>query len=461
MTMLPLADAPADGAVPLRLLSPASAAGWLAEQSAERRAWLTQMGFRGEAGQWGVWPGADGAVAGAVAVVGDHVMADVGGLPLALPPASYRLEGAEPAAAQAAALAWAAGGYQFTRYKAASRAPAVLEVPAGADAARVRAVATGLALGRDLINTPANDMGPADLAAAAATLADAFAAQVDVVVGDDLLRQRFPLVHAVGRASAVAPRLIDLRWGDPSARKLTVLGKGVCFDSGGLDLKPSGSMLLMKKDMGGAAHALALAHMVMALQLDVRLRVLVPAVENAVSGAAFRPLDVLPSRRGLTVEIGNTDAEGRLILADALTLAMEEEPDLVLDFATLTGAARVALGPDLPAMFTNRNDLGAAFAAAGDALDDPVWRLPLWGPYAKQLQSRVADLSNTGDSGMAGSILAALFLQRFVEPTVPWVHFDVYGWSPTDRPGRPKGAAIMAVRAALEVIERRLDAPAG
>ena len=217
----------------------------------------------------------------------------------------------------------------------------------------------------------------------------------------------------------------------------------------------------MKKDMGGAAHVLALAHMVMALDLPVRLRVLVPAVENAVSGAAFRPLDVLPSRRGPTVEIGNTDAEGRLILADALTLAMEDTPDLVIDFATLTGAARVALGPDLPALFTNRDDLAAAFDAAGATVDDPVWRLPLWPPYAKQLQSRVADLSNTGDSGMAGSILAALFLERFVEPAVPWVHFDIYGWSPTDRPGRPKGAAIMAVRTALEVIERRLAAPAG
>ncbi|MCB9959260.1 MAG: leucyl aminopeptidase family protein [Rhodospirillaceae bacterium] len=460
MVSLPFVDPTVDAAIPLVAVTAGAAADWLAAQPEARRQWLAGAGFRGEAGQSATWPGADGGIGGCVVAGGDPAAAAFAGLPLTLPAGTYRLEGAAPGLATTAALAWAQGAYQFTRYKTASRAPALLEMPPGVDAGRVRTIAEALWLGRDLINTPANDMGPADLAAAAEEVAGRFGATIALTVGEALLEANYPLIHAVGRASASPPRLIDLTWGDPAARKLTLVGKGVCFDTGGLDLKPASGMLMMKKDMGGAAHALALAQMVMALGLPVRLRVLIPAVENAVSGSAFRPLDVLASRKGLTVEVGNTDAEGRLVLADALALAMEDGPELVIDYATLTGAARVALGPDLPALFTRHDDLAAAFAAAGEGAGDPTWRLPLWQPYAKLLQSRVADINNTGEGGLAGAITAALFLDRFVEPAVPWVHLDVYGWSPSDRPGRPRGACMMGVEAALAVIEQRLVASA-
>ena len=461
----PAIDPPDPQPVPIAVVATDAVAPWQDRQPEPRQRWLVAAGFRGEAGQHAWWPGDDGVPAGAVVALSPDNLADLAALPSALPDRVYRLDlsgwgaAGDPAwLAETLARAWAKGAYQFTRYTSAGRSPARLVMPDGVNAARVSTIAGALALGRDLINTPANDMGPSALAAAATDLAGRHGADCTVVVGPALLDRNFPLIHAVGRASADAPRLIDITWGDPLAPKLTVLGKGVCFDTGGLDLKPAGNMLLMKKDMGGAAHALALADMIMGLDLPVRLRVLIPAVENAVSGNAFRPMDVLASRKGLTVEIGNTDAEGRLVLADALTLAMDDAPDLVIDFATLTGAARVALGADLPAMFTNRNDLAAAFETAGQAAADPVWRLPLHAPYAKLLKSRVADLSNTGETPFAGAIMAALFLQRFVDPSVAWAHFDVYGWSQSDRPGKPRGAAIMAVEAALGVIEQRYAA---
>ncbi|MGL4729817.1 MAG: leucyl aminopeptidase family protein, partial [Bosea sp. (in: a-proteobacteria)] len=330
-----------------------------------------------------------------------------------------------------------------------------LVVPEGVDAAEIRAIADAVALGRDLINTPANDMGPAEIEATIYALAKTHGASVTSIVGDDLLAQNFPLIHAVGRASAQAPRLVDLTWGNADHPRVTLIGKGVAFDTGGLDLKPSAAMLLMKKDMGGAASAIAAAAMIMAAKLPVRLRLLVPTVENSVSANAFRPSDVLPSRKGLSVEIGNTDAEGRLILADALALADEETPELMIDFATLTGAARTALGPDLPPLYTHDEQLAADMLRLGREVNDPVWRLPLWAPYDAMLDSKVADLNNTGASPFAGSITAALFLARFVEKAKAHAHLDIYGWVPSAKPGRSEGGEPQAARLAYALIKAR------
>jgi leucyl aminopeptidase len=316
-------------------------------------------------------------------------------------------------------------------------------------------MANAAALARDLINTPANDMGPEELAQAAQQLAQSFDAKFNCIVGDELTRQNFPLINAVGMASPRAPRLIDFTWGDPSHPKVTLVGKGVCFDTGGLDLKPSSGMLIMKKDMGGAANVLALAQMVMDAQLKVCLRVLIPAVENAVAGNAFRPLDIFTSRKGLTVEIGNTDAEGRLVLADALALADEEKPDLLIDLGTLTGAARVALGPDLPPFYTDDETLAEALSACAKQEHDPLWRLPLWPPYDSWLDSKVANINNAPSGGFAGSITCALFLQRFVEAARSWLHVDIYGWTPTAKPGRPEGGECQAARAIYRLLSNR------
>ena len=438
---------------------------WLGEQPERVSAWVRAMGFSGEPGTTVLVPGADGrperVLLGTSPPEPDKP-ADpwaYAGLPFGLPEGAYALEDppSEPEAS-AAAFGWAVGAYRYARYRAADRDPARLVWPAGCDRPRVDGAVAATALVRDLINTPANDMGPAELADAALAVAAEFGAEAAVIVGDDLLARGYPTIHAVGRASVRAPRLIDLRWGPADAPKVTVIGKGVCFDSGGLDLKPSGAMLLMKKDMGGAAHALGLARMIMAAGLPVRLRVLIPAVENAVSGSAFRPLDVIRTRKGITVEIGNTDAEGRLILCDALAEADGEHPDLIIDFATLTGAARVALGPDLPALFVNDDALADAMARASQQTFDPVWRLPLWAPYERMLRSTVGELSNTGDSPFGGAITAALFLQRFVDAKTPWAHLDVYGWNPADRPGRPKGGEAAGMRAAFAVIAERFGA---
>jgi leucyl aminopeptidase len=376
-----------------------------------------------------------------------------GRLPERLPDAVYRFAN-EPHDTKLAALAFALATYRFTRYRKAEPRKVKLDLPQSLDRAELDRVVEAVTLARDLINTPANDMGPADLEDTARALAARHGADIRAVVGDDLLTENFPLIHAVGRAAERAPRLIDLRWGEADAPRVTLVGKGVCFDTGGLDIKPDSSMLNMKKDMGGAATALALAHMVMSRGLNVRLRVLIPAVENSISAAAFRPRDIYTSRKGITVEIGNTDAEGRLVLADALTLADEEEPALIADFATLTGAARVALGPDVPPFFTGDDALAADLMRHATVENDPLWRLPLWRGYESMLESKVADINNVGSGGQAGAITAALFMRRFVTAK-SWVHFDLFAWTPTAKPGRPEGGECQAARAVYALLAER------
>lgn len=373
-----------------------------------------------------------------------------------LPAGVYRFANA-PHDARLAALALALGAYQFTRYRKAKDKNIRLVLPDGVDGDDVSRMAEAVTLARDLINTPANDLGPAELEAAARALAKRHGAKFRSIVGDALLKQNFPLIHAVGRAAAPshAPRLIELRWGKASDPKVTLVGKGVCFDTGGLDLKPENAMLIMKKDMGGAASVLALAHMIMDRGLRVSLRVLIPAVENSVSGDAFRPLDVYRSRKGLAVEIGNTDAEGRLILADALALADEEKPDLLVDMGTLTGAARVALGPELPPFYTDDEELAAELARHAATENDPLWRMPLWPRYDSMLDSKVADLNNIASGGFAGSIICALFLKRFVSAAKSWLHFDIYAWTPSAKPGRPEGGECQAARALYALLAAR------
>ncbi len=430
---------------------------WLAAQSPETAAWLKTVGFAGDAGSVAFLPGT--APGTARALVGVSALDDLwafAGLPTGLPAGSYRIDAALDArAATRAALGWALGSYRFTRYKKTDKPLAGLVWPDHADRGEVERTASAVTLVRDLVNTPACDLGPAELADSARALAEEFDAAIDVIVGPDLLDRDYPAIHAVGRASPRAPRLIDLRWGNPEHPKVTIVGKGVCFDTGGLDLKPSSAMLMMKKDMGGAAHALALGRMVMMAGLPVRLRVLVPAVENVVGGDSFKPLDVLKTRKGLTVEVGNTDAEGRLILCDALAEADSEKPALLIDFATLTGAARVALGPDLPALLCNDDALANELTAAGTAVEDPMWRLPLWAPYRKGLDSKVADINNVTTNGFAGAITAGLFLQEFVSNNTPWAHLDTYAWNSGTRPGRPEGGEALGLRAAYAVIAKR------
>jgi leucyl aminopeptidase len=422
-----------------------------------QRSFAQAIGFKPKAGSLALLPGPDGGLARVLFGLGDAEAAAydrllVGKLPGLLPEGTFRLENApEPAEA---ALAWLMGSYRFGRYRSGGGPKARLAAPAEIDGAEVARIAAAVALGRDLINTPANDLGPAEIEAAARRLAERHGGAVAVTQGDALAKD-YPLIHAVGAASPRAPRLIDLTWGPAEAPRVTLVGKGVAFDTGGLDIKPSAAMLLMKKDMGGAAAALAAADMIMGAGLRLRLRVLIPAVENAVSGNAFRPGDVLPSRAGLSVEIGNTDAEGRLILADALTLADAERPDLILDFSTLTGAARVALGPDLPAFFTEDEALAAAVAEAGRRAIDPVWRMPLHAPYASLLDSKVADLNNVSGGPFAGAITAALFLRRFAPNTKAHGHFDLYGWNPSTKPARPEGGEVQTARLTYALLKAR------
>lgn len=414
--------------------------------------------FEAAAGQVLVLPGAGGLPAAVLFGLGSGPATplDAGALATALPPGDYRLASGFDEAQ--AAIAFGLGAYRFTRYRAGKPRDVRLVWPQGADRAEVTRILAGVQLARDLINTPANDMGPEELAAVAMDLAARHIADIDIVVGEELLAQGFPLVHAVGAGSARAPRLIDIRWGNADHPRLTLVGKGVCFDTGGLDIKPSSGMLLMKKDMGGAANVLGLAHMIMDAGLPVNLRVIIPAVENAVSGTAFRPGDIFPSRKGLSVEIGNTDAEGRLVLADALALACEDKPDLLIDLATLTGAARVALGPDLPPFFTDDEALAADIARVSMAVGDPLWRLPLWRPYARWLDSRLADINNNASAPFAGSVTAALFLARFAEGAGSWAHFDIFGWAPAARPGRPEGGEAQAIRALYTLLCERFAA---
>ncbi len=457
---LPFVDR-SSSSLPVQFVSQPKWRTWLREQSAARRGWIDSTGIAGHAGDLAVLPGRDGKAQGAVLVIpAKPVLWDFGALATRLPAGVWKLGDPAPLSATDAMVAIGLGAWRFERYKAKkAKAGPRFVWPDGADRARATAAIEAIAMARDLITTPSSDMGPAELATAAQALGKAHKARVKVIVGDDLLKQNWPMVHAVGRASTRAPRLIDLVWGRESDPKVTLVGKGVCFDTGGLDLKPSTGMLNMKKDMGGAATVLAVAAMVMAAKLPVRLRVLVPAVENSVSGNAFRPLDVVPTRKGLSVEIGNTDAEGRLILCDALHEGASEKPAMMVDCATLTGAARVALGTDLPALFCNDDALAADLLAAGQAVTDPMWRMPLFAPYKRLLDSKVADLNNVSSGGFGGAITAALYLQAFVPDDVPWAHFDMMAWNNTSRPGRPEGGEAQAARAIFAAIEKRISNP--
>ena len=421
----------------------------------ERR-WAESSSFDGAAGSFAIVPDAKGGIARVLAGVrdGDDPWS-LAGLPLKLPRGRYTLgKGPVRIAPETAAFAWDLGGYQFTRYRKAKRKPADLQLEPAARVREALEMAQAVRLVRDLVNTPAEDMGPEQLSDAARGEADLFGGEFDEWVGDELVAQNFPAIHTVGRAASRAPRLLEIHWGNPRHPRLAVVGKGVCFDSGGLDLKTAEGMRLMKKDMGGAAHALALARLVMQRGLPVYLHMLIPAVENAVSGNAFRPGDVVRTRKGLMVEVGNTDAEGRVILADALAYAVEGKPRTLVDFATLTGAARVALGPELPALFCNDEKLAAKLLARSTELDDPMWRLPLWRNYRRLFDSDIADFNNSGRGGFAGSIVAALFLDHFVPDTVAWAHFDVYAWNDVSRPGRPLGGEAQGLRAVLAALSR-------
>jgi leucyl aminopeptidase len=433
----------------------------LQELSAGQRRWIETRDWTPSPRAVLPLPSDDGGVAGALfGTGGDNWPAETpllaGALPAALPPGDWRIATPLPDPALSA-LAWLLGSYRFTRYKSENEVKSKrLVLPDGVKRAQVLTQAEGIHFARDLINTPANDFGPAELEAAARELEQRHGAGVKVIEGSGLLSDNFPMIHAVGRASDRTPRLIDLRWGSEHAPKVTVVGKGICFDTGGLDIKPASAMAMMKKDMGGAAAALAFAALVMGEKLPMRLRVLIPAADNAISGNAFRPGDVLTSRSGMTVEIGNTDAEGRLVLADAISYADEEAPDYLVTIATLTGAARVALGPDLPPLYATDEALASGLLEQGRAVGDPLWRMPLWAPYDKLLKSPIADMNHIAEGGFAGSIIAALFLKRFVKQAKRFAHLDIFGWVPADQPGRPKGADPQGARALFAYFRREL-----
>ena len=418
--------------------------------------WLEATGFEPKPGRFALIPETDGTLKRVLAAHdGDDPVWSLAGLPEALPEGRYELDLPDDLEhPDLAVLGWALGSYRFTRYRKRKREPATLLVP-NDQIKRLRTTVEAISLVRDMVNTPSQDMGPTQIAEQVKSLGKQHNAHVREWVGDQLLKAGFPTIHAVGRAATDAPRLVELTWGRKSDPALTLVGKGVTFDSGGLDLKPSRGMRWMKKDMGGSAHAIALAHLVMAAKLPVRLTLLVPTVENAVAGNAFRPGEVITTRAGITVEVDNTDAEGRLILCDALAHAAEAEPDLIVDFATLTGAARVALGPDLPAMFSNRDELAEAAEKAADKTFDPLWHMPLWKPYDRMLKSHIADTCNSATSGHAGAITAALYLNKFVPDATPWMHFDVYAWNDSDRPGRPRGGEAMGLRAMFAMLQER------
>ena len=449
---------------PIHAVTEASLPGLLEELGEPAKKWCDLNGFTGKAATFLLVPSAgktDGGEPGAAVLFGvaedglSHPLA-LGGSVNALPEGDFHLAGGFPDPEQAA-LGFALSTYTFTRYLKNGSKTRRLAVGDDVDLGRLATILDGVAIARDLINTPANDLGPAELAQAATALFKEHGGTGRIVIGEDLLELNFPMVHAVGKASTRAPRIADFTWGDEAHPKVTLVGKGVIFDTGGLNLKPGSSMTLMKKDMGGAANVLGLASMIMASKLSVRLRVIIPCVENAVAGNAFRPGDILASRKGLTVEIGNTDAEGRLILADALALADEEAPELLIDMATLTGAARVALGPDLPPFYTDDEELAEDIVVMSEAAADPLWRLPLWQPYMKYLDSKVADVNhiNTSGTGFAGSITAALFLSRFVEKAGSWTHFDIYGWTPMEKPGKPVGGEAQGIRCLFDLISDR------
>ena len=449
-------------ALPLHVVTRATFADWRAAQAAAVGAWLDAQGFDGGAGTAMTWAGGDGRLAGGVLGIGDALDPySYGHAPFALPARSWQTAGDLDAATRAALrLGWGLGSYRFDRYKQPSRLPAQLLVADGADADAAFDLLAACVRVRDLINTPTEHMGPDELEQITREIAQRHGAWIEVIAGDDLLARNFPAIHAVGRASHRAPRLIALTWTGPGANDdshphVAIVGKGVCFDTGGLDIKPADGMRNMKKDMGGAAHAIALAELVMARQLPLRITLLVPAVENAIGPNAFRPGEVIATRTGTSVEIDNTDAEGRVVLGDALAYAGELQPALILDFATLTGAARIALGPDLPALYSNDDALAAQWLDAGLQQRDPLWRMPLWRPYWRYLTSTIADIANGGPSKMAGSVTAALYLERFVPAQQPWAHLDVYSWNDADQPGRPAGGEAQGLRAAFALLLAR------
>jgi len=452
-------------AVPIVVIPSSEFADWMNGPDDAIRKWLTTTGFRGKPGNVIQVPDTDGNVDRVVFTVAENPsLWDWAALPGGLRTGTYAPPNdMDPAQATDLALVWALSAYKYDRYKKRdddddTDAKPTLVWPETCDRKSVIRTVEATGLVRDLINTPAADMGPDGLAAAARGLAEDHGAALSIIEGEDLLTQNYPAIHAVGRANDRAPRLIDLIWGDDDAPKVTLVGKGVCFDTGGLDIKSAAGMKLMKKDMGGAAHALGLARMVMAAKLPVRLRLLVPAVENSIAGNAMRPGDVVPTRKGLSIEIGNTDAEGRVILADALTEGASEKPELMIDFATLTGAARVALGTELPALFCNDDTLAGDLLTAGTKTADALWRMPLWAGYDKLVDGKVADLNNAPEGGHGGAITAALFLQRFVDAGIPWAHIDLMAWNLTSRPGRPEGGEAMGLRAVFDALAQRYPA---
>jgi len=441
--------------VPVLVTSPDHISALKKNLSPAQAAWLKSCGFKGSDQEICMLPDEKGGLA--AAAFGHGSAANplaFGQLAAKLPAGDYSLQG-DLARPYLNALGFVLGSYSYDRYVKNDREKVSLALPDTVDRTRLARESEATFLVRDLVNTPANDMGPDQLEAAFRQLAKRFKADVRVTKGNDLLKNNFPMIHAVGRASKFAPRLLDMSWGNTKHRKLTLVGKGVCFDTGGLNIKPGSSMALMKKDMGGAANIMGLALMIMAAKLPVRLRVLIPAVENSISGDAFRPGDILPSRKGLSVEIGNTDAEGRLVLGDALCLGDEERPDLMIDMATLTGAARVALGPDLPPFYTDDETLAGEIARSSEEECDPLWRLPLWKPYVPMLASKIADTNHITSGSFAGSITAALFLQKFVSPKTPWVHLDVFGWVPTAKPWARVGGEAQGIRALFSVLQKR------
>lgn len=459
--MIPAFADPASHSRPLHIVSADQLDAWFATQPEAVQVWLQDGGFVGKLGDLRLLPMPDGRVAAAVIGHGTAQTRARARFGLAraattLPAGNWHLEGAlTPSERDEAALGWLLAQHRFDRYRPAKTpVAAFLKAPEGCDSTRLLAMAAGEYLTRDLINTPASDMGPAELEAAFLALAERHGAAAQVIRGDDLLAHDLPMIHAVGRASERAPRLMALRWGQ-TGPSLTLVGKGVCFDTGGLDIKPASGMILMKKDMGGAATVMGLADMIMTLGLPIRLRVIVPAVENAISANAMRPGDILTSRKGLTVEVNNTDAEGRLILADALALADEENPELLISMATLTGAARVAVGPDLAPFYTDDDALAGALQTAAGPACDPVWRMPFWEPYEAMIEPDIADLDNAPSGGFAGSITAALFLRRFVD-CPRYMHFDIYGHTPKDAPARPKGGVGQGARAILAALPQML-----
>ena len=422
---------------------------WLEQQTEQIQNWLRTINFLAKPETFALLPDAQGYLTQVVFIIKDkNDFWSFGLLPTALPKNNYHIESiTDNELLEKISIAWGLGAYQFTRYKQANKTIAQLVIDEKINILQIENSIQSIYLVRDLINTPTEDMGPEQLAQTAFELGKKFNAQVIEIVGDDLLKENFPTIHAVGRASPRQPRLIDLRWGQKNKFKLTLVGKGVCFDSGGLNIKPASGMLLMKKDMGGASHVLGLARMIMAANLPINLRVLIPAVENVIAGNAFKPGDVIKTRKGITVEIGNTDAEGRLILCDALAEAVTDKPDLLIDFATLTGAARIAVGTEISAMFTDDNKLAEQLMQYAQTEQDPIWRMPLYMPYRRLIDSAIADINNAGSSPYAGATTAALFLKEFVPNEIPWIHFDLNAWNVSSRPGRPEGGEAMGLRA--------------